>query len=383
MPTALSAQISAANRLTARWCAAAGTGDFVLSGCGAWPLLALLASAADEPGRGELAAATGIPADHGHDLALDLLRTLTDSESVSAALGLWVRRDLPLRPDWSRSLPAGTVQALTDQAALDNWASRHTDGLIEKFPLPIDAGTVLVLATALAARTTWLQPFHRTTMEVADGPWRGYTGPALRRFSSHPRDACVLGAAHPVTRVIIYGTGDLDVHLLLGDGSPGTVLTTGLAALDGAAPIRADLPAGTVAPGLRVTAATDHGQGDTLETLVPPFEIRSLHNLIEQSALFGLRTVTDSARGHFPAMSEHPLYVDQAAQDVFARFTETGFDAAAVTALAMRLGSARFPKPGHTVLQTKVTFDRPFGFVATHRPTRLAVVAGWVAQPGR
>jgi hypothetical protein len=28
-----------------------------------------------------------------------------------------------------------------------------------------------------------------------------------------------------------------------------------------------------------------------------------------------------------------------------------------------------------------VTFDRPFGFIAVHRPSRLAVVAGWVGSP--
>ncbi|MEU6583770.1 hypothetical protein [Nocardia sp. NPDC046763] len=35
------------------------------------------------------------------------------------------------------------------------------------------------------------------------------------------------------------------------------------------------------------------------------------------------------------------------------------------------------------VLHTTVTFDRPFGFPAVHRPTRLAMVAGWVVHPGR
>ena len=28
-----------------------------------------------------------------------------------------------------------------------------------------------------------------------------------------------------------------------------------------------------------------------------------------------------------------------------------------------------------------VTYDRPFGFIAVHRPSRLAVVAGWVSSP--
>ncbi|MTE15023.1 serpin family protein [Nocardia aurantiaca] len=383
MPTALSVHIDAANRLTARWCATAGPGDFVLSGCGAWPLLALLAATAEEPGRSELAAATGLPAADAHAGALELLHTLAQAESVSAALGIWVRQGLPLRREWSTSLPAGTVQAITDQAALDTWADRHTGGLIEKFPLPVDSMTVMVLATALAARTTWLDPFHEDTMSITDGPWRGHAGPALTRSSSRPQDATILDATDPVTRVIVCGTGDLDVHLLLGRGTPGAVLTAGLEALAGTVPVRGHLPAGTRSPGLNVKAVKDRGQGDRLEMSLPPFEIRCLHDLIEQSALFGLTTVTDSARGHFPGMSEHPLYVDQAAQDVFARFTKDGFDAAAVTAMTMNLASARFLHKERTALHTTVTFDRPFGFLAVHRPTSLAVVAGWVAHPGR
>lgn len=62
MLTALSQHIHAANRLTARWCAAAGEQDFAVSGAGLWPLLALLATTANEPARSELAEATGISA---------------------------------------------------------------------------------------------------------------------------------------------------------------------------------------------------------------------------------------------------------------------------------------------------------------------------------
>jgi hypothetical protein len=54
--------VQAANTLTARWCSRLGDGDYALSGAGLWPLLALLASAADDPAAAELAAAIGRPA---------------------------------------------------------------------------------------------------------------------------------------------------------------------------------------------------------------------------------------------------------------------------------------------------------------------------------
>ena len=35
----------------------------------------------------------------------------------------------------------------------------------------------------------------------------------------------------------------------------------------------------------------------------------------------------------------------------------------------------------YEVTYAGVDFDRPFGFLAVHRPSRLVVVAGWVQSP--
>ncbi|MFJ9364674.1 hypothetical protein ACIRRA_09700 [Nocardia sp. NPDC101769] len=78
MPTTLPAHVAAAIRLTARWCAATGTGDFALSGCGVRSPLALPAAAAAEPGRRELATATGSSAGDGHDPAMSELPLYVD-----------------------------------------------------------------------------------------------------------------------------------------------------------------------------------------------------------------------------------------------------------------------------------------------------------------
>ena len=39
------------------------------------------------------------------------------------------------------------------------------------------------------------------------------------------------------------------------------------------------------------------------------------------------------------------------------------------------------PEDFYDVTYTRVDFNRPFGFLAVHRPSRLAVVAGWVKSP--
>ncbi|MEU1544144.1 hypothetical protein [Nocardia sp. NPDC005745] len=82
MRTSLDSHVGAANALTARWCAAAGERDFVVSGAGVWPLLALLASAADGPARDELSTAIGVPAANAREEALRLLHDLQRGRGV-------------------------------------------------------------------------------------------------------------------------------------------------------------------------------------------------------------------------------------------------------------------------------------------------------------
>ena len=72
-----------------------------------------------------------------------------------------------------------------------------------------------------------------------------------------------------------------------------------------------------------------------------------------------------------------PLAVGQAKQKVLARFFATGFEAAAVTAV----GLMRTSMPTQQARRLEVTLDRPFGFVAVLRESRLPIVAGWVETP--
>ena len=375
----LSPAVRAANALTARWCGRLGGQDFALSGAGLWPLLALLASAADEPAAAELAAALGRPADCAARDALEVIDILRAGQSTTAALGLWTRKDVPLQTDWASGLPAGVVGTLTDQQALDRWAARETDGLITTFPLQITPATALVLASALAARVKWCEPFDT---HPRNGNWES-TEPDEQWLSRTTYDlsvAAVLDEA--VTRVIVEGDGDIDVHVLIGDEPPGEVLAAGLRELAGAARIRqaADLEGG--GPGLTVRRVPSWLDQDLVHLKLPSFAITAHHDLLEHIEVFGLRTVTDAVTSHLPKLSPVPLFVSDGVQDVVARFFAEGFEAAAVTAFGIATTGAP-PDEYKQVTLVSVTADRPFGFLAVHRPSRLAVVAGWVDSPFR
>jgi len=113
---------------------------------------------------------------------------------------------------------------------------------------------------------------------------------------------------------------------------------------------------------------------------LPSFEITAKHDLMKHLDLFGLRSLSESDTSHLPLLSPVPLSVSRGVQDVLARFFAEGFEAAAVTAFGMTLGSAP-PQERYEITRVDVTFDRPFGFIAVHRPSRLAIAAGWVSSP--
>lgn len=366
--------VTAINALTARWVAALpddvirhGT---VASGVGIWPLLAILAGAAGGEARVQLAAAVGIDADDGTAAGVATIDSLSGTPGVSAALGFWHRSDLPIREEWRRALPPGIEERFSgdvaaDQAALDAWASAHTDGLIPTMPVAIDDATLAVLASALAVSTTWSTEFR---------DW----GSVLRRTT---RDPAIVRVTTELTCVRVDGDNGIDVELVIGaaKASPADVLRGGMGVLDGTTAARSgtELPSGYSGPGISVTTEDSASSDPQCRLQLPAFAVRAHHDLREHADVFGLDAVTDPDRGHLPGISPVPLAISQAKQDAMAEFSATGFRTAAVSAAAM-MASAAAPLTRHRALVFDLRFDRAFGFIARHRASGLILTAGWI-----
>jgi hypothetical protein len=381
--------VRAANALTARWAAGWRGGSTVLSGAGVWPLLAALQGGAAGATATELSAATGLP-DGAEALAgaRGLWGALDGAVDARAALGLWWRAVLELRAEWVAGLPAGSHGSLSgdpgvDQARLDAWVVEQTGGLLRRMPVAVDADTMLVLASALTVRTAWAEPFQDQPMDAGPGPWQGLGRLAGLFRSGTDLDAVAVldTPAGPVTALTVAGAGDVDVHLLLGEPerAAGEVLPAGLGAVAGAGRRGSDLPLGAEAPGLRVVEVRSFSGRPVLEARCVRFEVTGGHDLLARADLFGLRSASDDKAAEFPGISDTGLYVSAAEQDAVATFSATGFEAAAVTSMGLQTMAA----PAGTARAVRVTFDRPFGFAAVHRPTGLVLVAGWVADPER
>lgn len=195
------------------------------------------------------------------------------------------------------------------------------------------------------------------------------------------RDLSVLRVARtpagPVTLLTVVGRDDVDVVLVLGEPARPApeVLPAAIGALAGRSALAIE-----AGPGVRteIVAAADDRPELVVSTV--GFTVSGDHDLSAHATLFGLRSAMDASDGHFPGISPVPLFVSQARQSATATFGATGFKAAAVTAMSMMAGSAR-PVTTKRKQLVRVDFDRPFGFLAVHRPTGLVLVAGWVTDP--
>ncbi|MFG3018553.1 serpin family protein [Streptomyces sp. NPDC048254] len=382
--------VSAVNALTARWAQRTRQGT-VFSAAGVWPLLAFLADGAAGPARDELTRAVGLQADQAAAGARELLGGLASMHGVGAALGLWTDRALELREQWAAGLPADAHGELgadpaASQEALDAWAAKRTEGLVERMPVKLTEGARMVLATALALHTDWRQPFRETVLRPGSGPWQGRTLAGLHRSSVRTdRIGVTAGPDGHVTTLKVLGGNALDVHLLLGEEgmAPGQVLHTGIGVLERALPVTTggQLPYGKAGPGVsveRLPSATPDPV--RLDVTTVGFEVRADHDLLQLHGLFGLSTAADARAGHFPGISAAPLAIGAAGQSAVAEFGPLGFRAAAVTAVLAAPGGGP-PQYRHESTVVRATFDRPFGFLAVHRDTRLVLAAGWVTEP--
>ncbi|WP_369215615.1 serpin family protein [Streptomyces flavofungini] len=385
------AAVRAVNRLTSRWATTLpADGGTAFSAPGVWPLLAFLADGAGGAAREELADAVGLPACEAADAARRLLSAMSAMRGVDAAIGLWTQRTLTLRDAWLDGLPVAALGVLTgdadaDAAALDAWAAERTGGQIQRLPARPDQDTGLVLAGALALRTDWFRPFDEGAMWPEAGPWKGRALKSLSRVSSlldrvgftETADGCV-------TRLMVLGDTGIDVHLLLGEEGmpPGQVLGAGVGMLAPGLAVTSGplLPLGDVAPGLSVRRELNtRPRPPRLYATTVPFALTADHDLLAEPELFGLGTARRRSAQHFPGVSAEPLAISGGRQTTTAAFGALGFRAASVTAL-MGIG-AGVPELRYRITEVHATFDRPFGFLAVERRSRLVLAAGWVTDP--
>ncbi len=394
MTIATSLVAECVSRYARRLHAVIGTGHHVASPLGAWLLLALAAPASTGPERVTLTEVLGCDINEAERAAADLLAN--PHPLVASAAAIWTARQAQFTPvfaRWRETLPSEvTTGDLPGRAALDAWVREHTFGLIDRFPIQDDS-LYLVLATVLATKVSWQTPFDLAPAASlgAASPWVGRLDRVLRtppRPRGHVQFIAITpGAGEVIVHVAIAAGGLSVISVAAGPEVPGgDVLAAAhdlgrgyAAGLQTDRRDLTDLPVGE-GPLWRVREVT--ATSDSCIAVLPAWSARSDHNLADP--VLGFTAVKD-------ALAPGPDRW-QARQSALARYSRTGFEAAAVTAIGIAL-AARMPGKHREV---ELRFAHPYAAVAfatdaarkgarAAAPTSpwhgLPVFSAWVSDP--
>lgn len=384
------------SRYAERLHAVIGKRHHVASPLGAWLLLALAGTAGTGADRAAMSKALGCDVDAARQAAEDLLAS--PHPLVASAAAVWTAAWAQLGPHfdrWRTGLPAEVTSGeLPDQGGLDAWAREHTFGLIERFPLRLDPDVYLVLASALATKVSWEIPFDLAPAASlgAASPWAGQLGQVLHTPARDPR-------GHVQFVAVTAEAGDVIVHIATAVGgllvvsvaaSPempeakvvATAHKIGCQYTAGTGVTRrnlADLPLGE---GPLWLVREQDAQSDVCMAVLPAWSATSEHRL--DDPVLGFAAAKDAlAPGPDPWA---------AAQSAMARYTRTGFEAAAVTGF-MVATAMRVPSRKRAV---ELRFAHPYAVVAfttdpagAGEPGRarlspwhgLPVFSAWVSSP--
>jgi hypothetical protein len=388
-------------------------GSSVSSPLGVWLLLAACVRGAHGEYRSALQEAIGCPADEAG--ALLAAFTASPPPALKAAIAVWVRvaDSTPELGEWVRGLPPEVESGFMPAAEeADAWADRNTLGLIKRFPVQIVADTRIVLASALATKVSWPMPFNIVPAAEHLGetsPWRGTVQWML--WDSRPGANSMIVDTQAAGLVAVHqAVAQEDLTVISVSAQPGASRAAVLAAAyeiaahgRGDSPVPAcslyDLPLGT-GHSWQITEqeTRTHHAGQRVERIagvsLPAWHVESRLDL-QASPLFGSAPALETLR---ELIGPRPGDVEEAVQAAVASFTRYGFEAAAVSAFAVR-ASAVLPPAEIGVERTAILrFDHPYAAVAiAGRPTPalptreqarsrppfagLPLFAAWVDEP--
>jgi len=397
MKTGTSIVAECVARYAARLHADIGARHHAASPLGAWLLLALAGPAASGADRAALTDVLGCDIDLAAAAAAELLAR--PHQQVASAAAVWTTSSA--RPtagfrQWRDSLPAEVASGeLPDQGGLDRWAREHTFGLIDRFPVRWSQDLYLVLATALATRVSWQVPFELAPA-ISLGrasPWSAQVKQVLRT-----PDQARGQRGHQQFIAVSPPVGDVAVHIAVAAGGlivisvaaqpdvpAADVLAAahqiGLASATGVPVQRralSDLPLGEFP--LWLLREEMSAGPDACTAVLPAWSARCEHDLRSPSLGF-------AAAARALAGSADPW---QAKQAVLARYTRTGFEAAAVTAVGVMMAM----RPSHSRRVAELRFGHPYAVVALTVDEQLhgvgsapgpwhglPVFSAWVASP--
>ncbi|MGA6169597.1 serpin family protein [Streptomyces sp. NPDC012600] len=330
-------------------------GGFVCSPAGLWLALAAVAAGARGGTAEELRALLGTADREAAPAVTEVARELAQTGALGVATRVWSR--VPVERAYREALPDVRFDAM-DAAAADAWVREATGGLIERLPLRITDRTLLALVNVLALKARWEKPFDaRRTRDLPFTDASGTTRPV----------PTMAGDVAPADVWAVDGTYVVELRCAAGPGGAGARVRFVLGE-PGAGPDRV-LPAGWAD-----RAAGTPPEADRVSIALPRLTLRTRIDVTGQLPALGVLLATSDA-ADFSGLSPVPLAVSAVVQEAVLKVAEEGVEAVAVTAVALRFGSAP-PQPRRVL---ELAFDRPFGIVVLPADGEVPLFTAWQA----
>ena len=190
---------------------AIGAEHHIASPLGAWLVLALAGTAAGDDLRPQLEEVLACRSTKRRLKLATLLEKPPDVLHLAAAV--WTDKHSAALDAWLASLPNEVeVAPVPSQAEANDWADKHTLGLIKQFPLDLSEA-ILVLSSAIACEISWRRPFDTAAAEDLQlTPAAGFDSvPTLLSSSGRDRINVLVATDHGVMAAHVGAATDTDM----------------------------------------------------------------------------------------------------------------------------------------------------------------------------
>lgn len=254
------------------------------------------------------------------------------------------------------------VDYVTDPEAarqeINAWVLDKTEGRIKDLLAPgtVDNLTRLVLANAIYMKASWLTPFDPAN--TADGPFTLADGSTVTVPMMHSQERLNVSQASDLVAIELPYIGDqLRMTILM--PAAGTL---------------GDFEEGLSAERLEeILAGLDSSE---VRLTMPKFRAESEFELAEVLQALGMTDAFAPGVADFSGMDgTRDLYISAVVHKSFVAVDETGTEAAAATAVAMRASAALPSEP------LDVVIDHPFLFLIRDQGTGAVLFVGRIANP--
>ncbi len=337
------------------------------------------------PRRDEITSVLGVEPEQAAKLRTALLLE-EPHPLVGSGTAVWNRPGVDTRGlgAWKATLPAVIETGdIPGQQALDAWADDRTMGLIKRFPISVSPDVVLLMATALATKVSWTEPFVLVPATNLGplSPWstsldqvlQSPHGPEHAQFITDTKQAGRVavhttrarGGLHVTSVIAAAEHSALDVlmaahHIATSEAvERGSVERCSLFDLS---PGEDELWTITVED---VSTYSIDGREERFRTFMPAWSAESSIDLADPTVGF------PAAASALAAALGLDQYILEAKQAAVARYGRVGFEAAAVTSMAIAL-SARVERPGIRRV-AELRFGHPYAVVTVTTEESQAV----------